>query len=118
LSEPRMIGRDFPQLWWLSKQDRPAWGGLIGKTRSDPELYRWIQNGWVAETDDAAGFSLTRLGAEAVKNHSQTQAGRDAIEAGRRPIIRPFHGFTLGRRSRAAGIPVVEVGKGGENDGR
>jgi hypothetical protein len=83
MSDPGMIGRDFPQLWWLSQQSAPVWGGLCGRPHMDPELSRWMRNGWVAEATCGTGFVLTQLGATAVSAHSRTPAGIQAIAAAR-----------------------------------
>lgn len=52
------------QLEWLGRQDRPVWGGHLGRNEpiTDGDMKRWLDNGWIAVASTGDGYFLTDLG--------------------------------------------------------
>lgn len=56
------------QLEWLGKQAHPVWGGHLarGEPISDPDMRRWLDNGWIEVTPGREGYRLAMKGHEAL----------------------------------------------------
>ena len=64
---PNMV-TERRQLEWLGKQHNPVWGGHLQRSEpiSDPDMQRWLQNGWIEVTPCKTGYRLTPQGREAL----------------------------------------------------
>jgi hypothetical protein len=52
----------------LCRSPKPLWGGHLerGDPITDRDMQRWLDNGWIAVSEDRSGYVLTDLGRRVV----------------------------------------------------